>query len=114
MATVKLTDAMRSALECAGLDLGDDHLTDGERAVRDAWDRATLDVEPDTYAAIVSGLTDCVNRESDAAEDKAPGARAACTALDRLLAKVQRLERPEREKGEDDGQEYGHPREARS
>jgi len=113
--TIRLTDAMRSALECAGLELADASET-GLIALRDAWDgRNALDVTADTLEDIQSGLIDRINAEDALAEEEHNrAARAACRALENLSRRLGQLRRPERERNEDDGQTYGHPSEARN
>jgi hypothetical protein len=118
--TIRLTPAQRSALECAGLDLPDDQLNDGELAVRYAWNRNDFDVREDTIDAVMDGLTDLCNAEDAIATEQGDGtvmgrkARGACEALCNLSRKVQALREPNpRQRGDDDGVEYDDPREVR-
>lgn len=121
--TIRLTTAQRSALECAGLDMIADSDTDPEWrgliAVAAAWSGNDFDVTPDTINAVMVGLTDLQNNEDATADNigdadcrrKALGAR---TALENLSEKVAALrERNPRQRSDDDGVEYGHPKEAR-
>lgn len=122
--TIRLTPAQRSALECAGLDMIADGDTDPEWAgliaVAAAWGGDDFDVTPDTIDAVMRGLTDLQNNEDATAIEfdgdercrrKAIGAR---TALEHLSAKVSALRDGDpREKGDDDGADYGDPRDER-
>lgn len=112
--TIRLTDAQRSALECAGLELTEPDEA-GLLALREAWDgRNEIDVTADTLEAILDGLTDRINAEDALAEEEHNlAARNACRALENLSRRICQLRRPEREKGDDDGLTYGHPQEAR-
>jgi hypothetical protein len=111
--TIRLTPAQRSALECAGLDMAEAD-EPGLLALRDAWSADTLTVTSDTYAAVLDGLTDRCNAEDAQADEQHDAkARGACTALCNLSARLIRLRRPDRMRGDDDGVEYADPRDAR-
>lgn len=113
-AVIRLTPAQRSALECAGLELAPFDDEPGLRALRAAWSGDELVVTPDTLDAILSGLTDCCNAEDAQADEHGDAkARGACAALCNLSAKISRLRRPDRISGDDDGVEYGDPRDVR-
>lgn len=101
IATVRLTDAQRSAVECSGvLDDPADGLTDEEQVLRLALTASgRLVVSVTTQWALVAALTGLANAEDADAErlrrNKAEGAaaaRRACVSLTALATAVGRLE----------------------
>lgn len=83
---ISLTRLQRSALECSGLGLA---WEPDDLVLAEAWDQKDgLAVSPETADAIVRALTAQANSEDEGARRGVLGARAACTALTSLAAKV--------------------------
>lgn len=98
-ATIRLTTAQLSALECSGLFEGPDPDSNDERILREALTSGRLmEVTAESAEAILSALTNLANAEDYAAlNDSDPDmrryARRAASALTNLSGKVAKVVR---------------------
>lgn len=89
MITIRLTDAQRSALECAGLEPGAADLTPEDQLLRRVWHGSRLVFDPAERDAVWSAINERSNAEDGQAEETGdPFARRAAKSLANLLPKI--------------------------